>query len=556
MAGEVTIGGAKNSTVALIPAAILADTPVKFDSVPDILDVHNLMLILKSLNVTSKFGHGELEIDPTKIKEAALPGNAIRSLRASYYFMGALLGRFGQATVGFPGGDNIGPRPIDQHIKGFEALGAKVVEEKDKVYEAYKTIHIGDNPHSDCQLVGDRQRINMLWLSPRDQFRFSDQFDKFQRFIGTSIENSLTLGFLVNHCLYNSPFALRDTGFAQINSLKDASQGIFAPLFLRFSQYLSDTCSTGQVLLFLSREGYFLQKLYVKYSEAFQRDTCKNYYFLTSRRTASVAQIREYKDAKELLKTSFEGKASTFFSERFGLTATALKEDKTIRLPDNKQQMIETLALMAEPILRRSNYERETYLAYIQETLGRDFDWSKATLIDVGYAGTIQYYLMKILNLPLDGRYLVTEYNIKPLTLGGSCTSLYSFKTSKLFENTQLFLEAVTAAPYSQLICFEKNADGSVLPVYKEEGESCWRSAEKLQEFIYEYVELFGSLLKDISPEFDKELAETILSEVLRAGLFGENLKGTFTVYDGYCMDGEWVYDEKETRWVLHNIQE
>ena len=421
-----------------------------------------------------------------------------------------------------------------------------------KIYEAYKTIHIGDNPHSDCQLVGDRQRINMLWLSPRDQFRFSDQFDKFQRFIGTSIENSLTLGFLVNHCLYNSPFALRDTGFAQINSLKDASQGIFAPLFLRFSQYLSDTCSTGQVLLFLSREGYFLQKLYIKYSEAFQRDTCKNYYFLTSRRTASVAQIREYKDAKELLKTSFAGKASTFFSERFGLTATALKEDKTIRLPDNKQQMIETLALMAEPILRRSNYERETYLAYIQETLGRDFDWSKATLIDVGYAGTIQYYLMKILNLPLDGRYLVTEYNIKPLTLGGSCTSLYSFKTSKLFENTQLFLEAVTAAPYSQLICFEKNADGSVLPVYKEEGESCWRSAEKLQEFIYEYVELFGSLLKDISPEFDKELAETILSEVLRAGLFGENLKGTFTVYDGYCMDGEWVYDEKETRWVLH----
>ena len=151
-----------------------------------------------------------------------------------------------------------------------------------KIYEAYKTIHIGDNPHSDCQLVGDRQRINMLWLSPRDQFRFSDQFDKFQRFIGTSIENSLTLGFLVNHCLYNSPFALRDTGFAQINSLKDASQGIFAPLFLRFSQYLSDTCSTGQVLLFLSREGYFLQKLYVKYSEAFQRDTCKNYYFLSS----------------------------------------------------------------------------------------------------------------------------------------------------------------------------------------------------------------------------------------------------------------------------------
>ncbi|GAJ27371.1 UDP-N-acetylglucosamine 1-carboxyvinyltransferase [Liquorilactobacillus sucicola DSM 21376 = JCM 15457] len=134
LSGEVTIGGAKNSTVALIPAAILADTPVTFDSVPDILDVHNLMLILKSMNVTSTFNHGELSVDPTKIKKVPLPGGAIKSLRASYYFMGALLGRFGEAIVGFPGGDNIGPRPIDQHIKGFEALGAKVIEQNDAVH--------------------------------------------------------------------------------------------------------------------------------------------------------------------------------------------------------------------------------------------------------------------------------------------------------------------------------------------------------------------------------------------------------------------------------------
>lgn len=133
LSGKVTIGGAKNSTVALIPAAILADTPVKFDSVPDILDVHNLMLILESMNVKSVFDKGELEIDPTQITSVPLPGGAIKSLRASYYFMGALLGKFGEAIVGFPGGDNIGPRPIDQHIKGFKALGAQVVEENDAV---------------------------------------------------------------------------------------------------------------------------------------------------------------------------------------------------------------------------------------------------------------------------------------------------------------------------------------------------------------------------------------------------------------------------------------
>lgn len=128
LSGEITIGGAKNSTVALIPAAILADTPVQFDTVPDILDVHNLMIILESMNVKSSFKHGVLNIDPTQIMEAELPSKAIKSLRASYYFMGALLGRFHRATVTFPGGDNIGPRPIDQHLKAFKALGANVSE--------------------------------------------------------------------------------------------------------------------------------------------------------------------------------------------------------------------------------------------------------------------------------------------------------------------------------------------------------------------------------------------------------------------------------------------
>ena len=127
LSGEVTIGGAKNSTVALIPAAILADTPVQFDTVPDILDVHNLMIILESMNVKSSFKHGVLNIDPTQIMEAELPSKAIKSLRASYYFMGALLGRFHRATVTFPGGDNIGPRPIDQHLKAFKALGANEI---------------------------------------------------------------------------------------------------------------------------------------------------------------------------------------------------------------------------------------------------------------------------------------------------------------------------------------------------------------------------------------------------------------------------------------------
>ncbi len=128
LAGEVVIGGAKNSTVGLIPAAILSRTPVTLDSVPHIQDVYNLMSILGEMNVTSDFSGNVLRIDPTNIKMVDLPSGKIKSLRASYYFMGAMLGRFGHAVIGLPGGDDIGPRPIDQHVKGFEALGAKVVD--------------------------------------------------------------------------------------------------------------------------------------------------------------------------------------------------------------------------------------------------------------------------------------------------------------------------------------------------------------------------------------------------------------------------------------------
>lgn len=132
--GEVTISGAKNSAVALIPAAILADSPVTLEGVPDIQDVHSLMDILEIMGVKTTFQDNTLEIDPTELVSIPMPSGKINSLRASYYFMGALLGRFGEAVVGLPGGCYLGPRPIDLHIKGFEMLGAQVTNEHGAMY--------------------------------------------------------------------------------------------------------------------------------------------------------------------------------------------------------------------------------------------------------------------------------------------------------------------------------------------------------------------------------------------------------------------------------------
>ena len=122
--GEVTISGAKNSVVALIPATILADDIVTLDGVPDISDVASLIDIMTIMGATIERKEDSLIIDPRGVKNMAMPFGKINSLRASYYFYGSLLGRYGQATVGLPGGCDLGPRPIDLHLKAFEAMGA------------------------------------------------------------------------------------------------------------------------------------------------------------------------------------------------------------------------------------------------------------------------------------------------------------------------------------------------------------------------------------------------------------------------------------------------
>lgn len=129
--GEVTVSGAKNSVVALIPAIILSDGVVTLDGVPAISDVDNLIEIIEVMGGSVKRDGETVEIDPRGVKDMPMPFGKINSLRASYYFYGSLLGRYGQATVGLPGGCDLGPRPIDLHLKAFEAMGASIFYEEE-----------------------------------------------------------------------------------------------------------------------------------------------------------------------------------------------------------------------------------------------------------------------------------------------------------------------------------------------------------------------------------------------------------------------------------------
>jgi len=134
LTGEVTISGAKNAAVAILPAALLVEGKCRVENVPDISDVHVLLDILRDMGaVVTREEGGTVVLDCTEISKKEPNPELVCKMRASYYLMGALLSRFGRAKVALPGGCNFASRPIDQHIKGFRALGAEVEETEEYV---------------------------------------------------------------------------------------------------------------------------------------------------------------------------------------------------------------------------------------------------------------------------------------------------------------------------------------------------------------------------------------------------------------------------------------
>ena len=162
LTGDILIGGAKNSAVALIPATILASGKSTIKNVPNISDRDALIDILKVLNCDIELNNDTLNIDTTNLKNALIDEEHSKKLRASYYFMGALLGREKYVEIHIPGGCNIGARPIDIHIDGFKALGADVIVEDNKyIIKANKLI--GTDIYLRFQSVG--ATINLMFAS-------------------------------------------------------------------------------------------------------------------------------------------------------------------------------------------------------------------------------------------------------------------------------------------------------------------------------------------------------------------------------------------------------
>ncbi len=166
--GEVEISGAKNAAVAILPAVVLAEGICRIENLPNISDVAMSLEILEALGASvRRINRSTVEIDPRTISSHIVPTELARHMRASYYFIGSLLGRFGISRVPMPGGCNFGVRPIDLHLKGFSALGAQVAQKEQAVIEVSADRLLGNSIYLDKVSVGATMNILLAAVKAR-----------------------------------------------------------------------------------------------------------------------------------------------------------------------------------------------------------------------------------------------------------------------------------------------------------------------------------------------------------------------------------------------------
>ena len=159
--GEVVIGGAKNAALGILAAAIMTDETVTIENLPNVWDINVVLQAISDIGAyVNRIGKHEVKINSSKIQNSAIDYENIRKIRASYYLLGALLGKYKKAHVTLPGGCNIGSRPIDQHIKGFEALGAEVKIEHGMIIAEAERL-IGNHIYLDMASVGATINITL-----------------------------------------------------------------------------------------------------------------------------------------------------------------------------------------------------------------------------------------------------------------------------------------------------------------------------------------------------------------------------------------------------------
>ncbi len=301
---------------------------------------------------------------------------------------------------------------------------------------------------------------------------------------------------------------------------------MFGPVIYEFIEWLYDQSVNYDELWFLSREGWLLKKVFDIYSNSMGKNFVNTKYFLASRRAASVAAIKNEKDIKEVLSQYYKGSINNLIKSRLSIN---INYDFYVEMPRDIELVMSYLSIKS--IIDKAEKERENYIRYCNNFSKKDI-----AVVDVGYSGTIQYYLSKMLDRKIDGLYISSHFNNKPEKIGCKCKSLFPVyntldeRKNKIFKN-QLHFEAILKAPFGQLISFDCNG----LPLYDEDN-GLSNSILDVQEGICRFVRDMGLKYKNSKKN---TFAVEIFDFCINSGVINKELFKILIVEDKYCSDGD-----------------
>ena len=317
-----------------------------------------------------------------------------------------------------------------------------------------KIIHIGDNIKSDGTNACASE-VSSIVIPKGITFMENISVDNYA--------DSIIYGNVYNCGIYNSPF-ITDKNDINFESLSDFGYKIFGVIFINFMIWLNQI-HNSDTYLFVAREGYYLKQLFEYFSKKANIPLIENYYFLTSRRASSVPTFKTKEDIYELLDVFYVGTLKDLLLYRFGYTYNGDNFD--IKLPEDVEQVKMSIENEIDKILENSKKEKINYINYVSNTIS-DYKNKKLTVIDLGYSGTAQYYLTKLLDKKVNGNYFLVSGNIKPLKLNCNVNTCFNKsiddennKYNFMYANSML-LEAFLTSPSGQLLHFDDNNN----PIY------------------------------------------------------------------------------------------
>ena len=403
-----------------------------------------------------------------------------------------------------------------------------------------KFLHIGDNEQSDFQLACDRNfggyhvmsAVNLLSQVPFGRNLLEQLGYKMSLYAG------ILLGIVLAK-KFQDPFALHDdNGRLVIKNFRDLGYWFYGIPLLTFILWLIQNLRRDNVkkILFLARDGFFLQILYEFVAKLLKIEPLPSNYFYSSRRAVTVASIREISQAKTLLKLKFQGSTKHFFKVRFGLN---LGDDNKIILPEKDFSTVSKLIdAHSNEILQNAALERANYEKYIANLGNLD----NVGVVDMGYSGTIQFYLQKLTKKTFTGYYFATAATNHfgkdaANRMRGCFTENDDYaQTNCAIYRYQLLFETILTAPDPQLKHFDANGK----PIFAEPetvqnnfGE-IREIHEGIKDFCRDVLEIFGNIILRV-PIDNNFVDSWVRAFVNDTKIISPNLREIFTLDDEYC---------------------